>query len=102
MVGVYAMLENGGHDSGVENIERGSVMGKIHFWLIGFGVAWLTGVFFFDAPMGFFAIGIPIGAIGLGIRQWFMADAYAEQRGGAFSNTGVGGSYDKNHYHELD
>ena len=52
--------------------------------------------------MGFFAIGIPIGAIGLGIRQWFMADAYAEQRGGAFSNTGVGGDYDKYHYHEPD
>ena len=82
--------------------KKGSVMGKIHFWLIGFGVAWLTGVFLLDAPMGFFGIGIPIGAIGLGIRQWFMADAYAEQRDGAFSNTRVGGDFDKYHYHELD
>ena len=77
-------------------------MGKIHFWLIGFGVCWFAGAYFFMPTMGFIGIGIPLGAIGLGIRQWFMADAYAEQRGGAFSNTGVGGSYDKYHYHELD
>ena len=77
-------------------------MDKIHFWLIGFGVAWLTAVFLFDAPMGFFAIGLPIGAIGLGIRQWFMADAHAERRDAAISNTGVSASYDKYHYHEPD
>ena len=77
-------------------------MNKIHFWLIGFGVAWLTGVFLVDAPMGFFGLGIPISAIALGIRQWAMADAYAEQRGGAFSNTGVGANYNKYHYHEPD
>ena len=77
-------------------------MSRIHFWLIGFGIAWLTGVFLFDAPIGLFAIGIPIGAIGLGIRQWFMASAYEEQRSGAFSNTGVSAKYDKYHYHEID
>ena len=77
-------------------------MGRIHFWLIGFGIAWLTGVFLFDAPIGLFAIGIPIGAIGLGIRQWFMASAYEEQRSGAFSNTGASAKHNKYHYHEID
>ena len=75
-------------------------MAEIHFWLIGFGSCWLAGVFLFDAPIGLFAIGVPVGAIGLGIRQWFVADAYAEQRGGAFLNTGVGANYDDYHYHE--
>jgi len=52
--------------------------------------------------VGLFALGVPIGAIGLGIRQWFMADAHAERIDGAFSNTGIGANYDKFHYHEPD
>ena len=76
-------------------------MNKIHFWLIGFGVTWLAGVFFLRPALGFVAIGLPIGAIGLGIRQWFMADAHAERIGSAISNSNVGAAYDKYHYHDI-
>ena len=76
-------------------------MNKIHFWLIGFGVCWLAAVFFLRPAFGFVAIGVPIGAIGLGIRQWFMADAHAERQDAAFSNKHVGQQYDKYHYHDI-
>lgn len=77
-------------------------MNKIHFWLIGFGVGWFVLAYFFMPVMGFVGTGIPIGAIGLGIRQWFMADAHAERQNAAISNTGVSATYDKYHYHEPD
>ena len=52
-------------------------------------------------PYGGFGIGLPIGAVGLGIRQWFMADAHAERQGAALSTTNVGSKYDKYHYHDI-
>jgi hypothetical protein len=80
---------------------RVSVMNKIHFWLIGFGIAGLTFEYIFDFPFGAFGIGLPFSALALGIRQWFMADAHAERIDSAFSNKGVGAGYDKYHYHDL-
>ena len=77
-------------------------MNKIHFWLLGFGIGALAFEYFMGFPYGGIGMGIPISAIVLGIRQWFMADAHAERQGAAFSNTNVGTSYDKYHYHDLD
>ena len=77
-------------------------MNKFHFWLLGFGVGGLAFEYFNGFPYGGLGIGLPVGAIGLGIRQWFAADAHAERQGAALSNTNVGGQYNKYHYHELD
>ena len=76
-------------------------MNKIHFWLIGFGLCWFAAAYFLMPVMGFVGIGIPGGAIVLGIRQWFMADAHGERQGAAISNSGVGSTYDKYHYHDI-
>ena len=76
-------------------------MNKIHFWLIGFGVAVFLGNWYFDL-LGFGGVGtgLALGAIGLGIRQWFMASAHAERQAAAFSNSYS--NRDKYHYHGLD
>ena len=76
-------------------------MGKIHFWLIGFGVAVFLGNWYFDLlKWGGFGTGLGVGAIGLGIRQWFMASAHAERQAGAIS--GNYSNQKKWHYHSLD
>ena len=62
-------------------------MNKIHFWLLGLGVGGLAFEYFNGFPYGGVGIGLPIGAIGLGIRQWFAADAHAERQSAAISNT---------------
>ncbi|MEQ7873337.1 hypothetical protein ABDK56_04960 [Sphingomonas sp. ASV193] len=73
-------------------------MGKLHFWLIGAGAAWLGYLYYNGFPYGGFGIGTAFGAIGLGIRQWSMASAHKERQEAAIS-----GNYrpqkDKWHYH---
>ena len=76
-------------------------MNKFHFWLLGFGICGLIFEYVYGFPYGGVGIGLPIGAIGLGIRQWFMADAHAERQGAALSTTNVGSKYDKYHYHDI-
>jgi hypothetical protein len=76
-------------------------VGKIHFWLIGFGAAVFAANWYFDLlGWGGIGTGLAVGSIGLGIRQWFMHSAHAERQAAAFS-----GNYttkDKWHYHSLD
>ncbi len=74
---------------------------KFHFWLLGFGIGGLIFEYVMGFPYGGFGIGLPIGAVGLGIRQWLMADAHAERQGAALSTTNVGSKYDKYHYHDI-
>ena len=77
-------------------------MNKIHFWLMGFGIGSLIILYILDFPVGLAGIGIPVGALILGIRQWVLADSHAERIGSAISNKGVGANYDKWRYHEID
>lgn len=75
-------------------------MDKIHFWLLGFGFGSLALVYFSGYAFGY-PYGLSFGAIGLGVRQWFMASAHAERAAGAISNKHVGAGYDKYHYHDI-
>ena len=76
-------------------------MSKIQYWLIGIGVIGLLYGYVVDFRYGPISIGLPLTALGLGIRQWFMADAHGERIGSAISNKGVSATYDKYHYHDL-
>ena len=74
----------------------------MHFWLMGFGIGFFVVNYFLDFPFGLTGMGIAFGALGLGIRQWFMADATADRIAGNYSNAYVGTDRKNMTYHGPD
>ncbi|QNN64388.1 hypothetical protein H9L12_08600 [Sphingomonas rhizophila] len=77
-------------------------MGKIHYFLVGFGVLFIGVNWYLDFPFGMAGMGIALGSIVLGIRQWFMASAHQARADNAFSNAYVGSDRKKLTYHGPD
>lgn len=78
------------------------MVGKIHYWLVGFGVGFFVVNWFLDFPFGMAGAGIALGSLILGVRQWFMASAHEARANAAFSNAYVGSDRKNLTYHGPD
>ena len=78
------------------------MVGKIHYWLVGFGIGFFVVNWFLDFPFGMAGAGIALGSLILGVRQWFMASAHEARANAAFSNAYVGSDRKNLTYHGPD